>query len=308
MQTHNPVEWLKQFNKARQNGHGFRELRKLIYEQTFVAVMNKGYVVNDKTVHLDSSSKSQFSEFIYKPIVLPNNEEKIGNNKVSVIEADCIETARLLSNAGFNVCMLNMANRRNPGGGVMNGAGAQEENIFRRSNLLTSLYCYAPYAKDYGLLKDSLFSYPLDKNYGAIYSPNVTIFRSSENTGYQFLENPFDLAIVSVAAMNNPELVSIDNQLFIAPHLEDGVLNKIRTILRVGAKYNHDCLVLSAFGCGAFQNPPHHIAQLFKSVLNEFEFYGRFKLIVFAIIDDHNSRKEHNPDGNVIPFLKTFNV
>jgi hypothetical protein len=26
----------------------------------------------------------------------------------------------------------------------------------------------------------------------------------------------------------------------------------------------------------------------------------------FSIIDDHNSHREHNPDGNILPFLKVF--
>jgi hypothetical protein len=29
---------------------------------------------------------------------------------------------------------------------------------------------------------------------------------------------------------------------------------------------------------------------------------------VFAIIDDYNASKEHNPDGNVAPFADVFNA
>jgi uncharacterized protein (TIGR02452 family) len=64
--------------------------------------------------------------------------------------------------------------------------------------------------------------------------------------------------------------------------------------------------VLSAFGCGAFANPPNHIARLFKEVFLEDEFLGVFKYIVFAIYEDHNSSKAHNPYGNVLPFLEVF--
>jgi uncharacterized protein (TIGR02452 family) len=64
--------------------------------------------------------------------------------------------------------------------------------------------------------------------------------------------------------------------------------------------------VLSAFGCGAFANPPNHVALLFKQVFNEEEFKNHFRLVVFSIIDDHNSRKEQNPEGNVLPFSKVF--
>jgi uncharacterized protein (TIGR02452 family) len=82
---------------------------------------------------------------------------------------------------------------------------------------------------------------------------------------------------------------------------------KIRTILRIAGKYSHDSLVLGAFGCGAFANPPNHIATLFKEVFLENEFSGTFKYVVFSIFEDHNSSLEHNPYGNVLPFFEVFN-
>jgi len=78
---------------------------------------------------------------------------------------------------------------------------------------------------------------------------------------------------------------------------------KIRLILRIGLLHGHDSLVLrytiammehmmhspdtqpkntSAFGCGAFCNPPYHIAQLFWEVI-EHQFFHSFKHICFAI-------------------------
>jgi hypothetical protein len=41
-------------------------------------------------------------------------------------------------------------------------------------------------------------------------------------------------------------------------------------------------------------------------VFEEEEFAGRFRVVVFAIIDDHNSRHAHNPQGNVLPFQAVF--
>ena len=67
-----------------------------------------------------------------------------------------------------------MASRQNPGGGVINGAGAQEETIFRRTNLFKSLYQFAPYAAQYGV-KKCKYQYPMDRNFGGIYSPGITI-------------------------------------------------------------------------------------------------------------------------------------
>jgi len=198
-----------------------------------------------------------------------------------------------------------MASGQNPGGGVLNGSGAQEENLFRRSNLFASLYQFASYAAQYGI-KKSEKQYPLDRNYGGIYSQNVTVFRSSESSGYALLDVPFQTAIVSVAAINRPELQKINGQFQLARQLIEPTKEKMRTILRIAAKHNHNALVLSAFGCGAYCNPPEHIAVLFKEVFAELEFEGRFSMIVFAIISDQNSNRAHNPNGNFEPFRRVF--
>ena len=61
-------------------------------------------------------------------------------------------------------------------------------------------------------------------------------------------------------------------------------------------------LVLSAFGCGAFANPPAHIAKLFHQVMEEPGFKNAFRLIAFAILDGYRTGLRHNPEGNLLPF------
>ena len=65
---------------------------------------------------------------------------------------------------------------------------------------------------------------------------------------------------------------------------------------------NDDSIVVGAFGCGAFQNPPKHIARLFHEVIDEKEFKDKYKLIAFAILEDHNSPR----GGNLQPFIEEF--
>jgi uncharacterized protein (TIGR02452 family) len=261
----------------------------------------------EKSVFLDDSEITKETYFFKKPNHL--NQVTINNKtRFNVIEADCVEVAGLLKNAGYNVCLLNMANRQNPGGGVLGGAGAQEENIFRRSNLFQSLYQFVEYSNQYDVERNLDNSYPLDRNSGGIYSKSVTVFRGSEKNGYCFLQNPFKISVVSVPAINSPQLDFINGQYYITKELIEPSKEKIRTILRICGQFNHDCLILSAFGCGAFRNPPKHMAKLFKEVFNELEFQNRFKIVVFAILDNHNSWKEHNPEGNTLPFLIEFNT
>jgi len=292
------VVWFKQFNTKTRS----KELRSEIFKQTIEIVNSGGYVLNGKEISVDKTEIAAKTEFFDLQFSLQDPEPTGQNTRFSVIEADCLEVAELLLNAGYNPCLLNMASRQNPGGGVVNGAGAQEENLFRRSNLFASLYQFAKYAAQYGVKKNEK-QYPLDSDCGGIYSPDVTVFRSSEKSGYALLDAPFRVSVVSVSALNRPELTE---DLRITDSLVKTAKEKIRTILRIAGKYNHNSLVLSAFGCGAFCNPPEHVAALFNEVFAENEFINRFALVVFAIINDYNSNRTHNPNGNFEPFRKVF--
>jgi hypothetical protein len=40
--------------------------------------------------------------------------------------------------------------------------------------------------------------------------------------------------------------------------------------------------------------------------MEEPEFKNKYKLLLFAILDDHNAKLKHNPDGNYFPFVREF--
>ena len=83
---------------------------------------------------------------------------------------------------------------------------------------------------------------------------------------------------------------------------------KIKTMFDLAIANNNDAIVLGAFGCGAYHNPPSEIAKLFKEVIDNDGYKNKFSKIVFAIIDDKNSYRWHNPEGNLKPFIETFNI
>ena len=221
---------------------------------------------------------------------------------------DCILATRDLVEQGYNPALLNMASLYHPGGGVLQGSSAQEEDLCRRSTLAISLYQFSLPGGRYGDLADMVGvkrraeRYPMDNTYGGIYSPGITFFRGTRDEGYVLLDNPFQAAVISVASLNyNPKhghnSLDADGNI---PEADKPVLKeKIRTILRIGILKGHDSLVLGALGCGAFCTPPAQMARLFHQVLDEEEFRGRFSKIVFAIIDSPSS-------NNFKPFLKEF--
>lgn len=59
--------------------------------------------------------------------------------KVSVKDIDCLIACKQLQDAGNNPVVLNLADILVPGGCVESGSGAQEESIFRRSNITRTL-------------------------------------------------------------------------------------------------------------------------------------------------------------------------
>lgn len=283
-----------------------KPLRARVLQNTFqIASQGRYSTLNQDDVRITGTAEMKDGSRLYQQEIdlsqVPNPNYLTA---IEVWECDCLPAAAALLNAGLNPAVLNMANRQNPGGGAINGAGAQEETIFRRSNIFQSLYQFASYAEQYGLQR-KYPQYPLDRDFGGVYSPGVTVFRADEKAGYALLDDPFRVAFVSVAAMRHPELTPDFQQ--IVPRLVGAAKNKIRTALRIAALHGHDAIVLGALGCGAFRNPPAHVARLFHEVIDEPEFEGRFRRIVFAIIEDHNSTlRPHAPEGNYTPFAREF--
>ena len=217
-----------------------------------------------------------------------------GGTQVLVEKNDCLKAAERLVAEGYNPALLNFANARYPGGGVESGARAQEETICRRSTLVRSLYSFNKYyASKYNFQCASGDLYPISSPFSAIYSPSVTVFR--EGLECDLMENPFNVAVITCAALNlgGKYRIRLTPEGHMPQEAIDITLNKIRTIFRIGLLYGHDSLVLGAFGCGAYKNPPEEIAKLFHEVMGEPEFKDRYKIITFSIIEDHNSRNSN---------------
>ncbi|AVK75548.1 hypothetical protein pqer_cds_1126 [Pandoravirus quercus] len=218
-----------------------------------------------------------------------------------VVRGDCLKAAiALKTERGLNPAVLNMASSRRPGGGYKTGAAAQEENIFRRSNYFLSLE--DPRRID----RQRQWRYPLHGLCG-IYSPSVSVFRGPEDEGYPFLDRPVRLDFIAVPAIVRPQVhVLRDGAQRLGQADADLMRQKIALMLDIALAHKHDSVVLGAFGCGAFGNPPDHVALLFREVLLTDAYRCHFRHICFAIFDDHNARKAHNPRGNVAPFCDVF--
>jgi uncharacterized protein (TIGR02452 family) len=160
--------------------------------------------------------------------------------------------------------------------------------------------------------------YPMDINFGGVYSPCVTFFRHNADSYYALRDETFDCPIITVASLSNREKNSINAITERAYFDETGCLtdegkqieaNKIRTIFRIALENGHDSMVLGAFGCGVFRLNPNEIAGMFHIVMNEPEFKNRFKKLVFAIYEGKPSPRRREPigrDGKFAPFYEIF--
>lgn len=185
---------------------------------------------------------------------------------VTVVNEDCIEVARKLSNKG-KTCVLNMASSKRPGGGVRNGSMAQEEELARRSNLVYGL----PY--EY---------YPLDTD-EYIYTKDVTFFKDK----YYNITSGFDCDVITMAAVNLNR-GHIDSPINVTPKdYEQIMYQKIDNMLFSPQLYGCHNLVLSAFGCGVFKNDPNFVASLFNKIIEKHS--SSYDTICFAILNDRNS-------------------
>lgn len=285
-------------------------LRINIFNETLALIKQGWYIATDGTrVELPSVDKvMEAAEMYTHKICFDNSFDRSIITEIHVEDKDCVQAAQELINVGFNPAMLNLADLYIPGGIVEYGSGAQEENLCRRSNLVQSLYQFSSMRiKQYPTLnlKTHKCQYPMDELYGGVYSGIVTFFRTTEQENSALVPNPYNIPVISVAAINKPQIGR--NGMIVDRDVEI-TLEKIRTIFRIGMIKGHDSLVLSAFGCGAFANPPKHIARLFHQVIEEEEFKNVFKLIEFAILDGYRTGLKHNPEGNLKPFLQEFGL
>ena len=272
-----------------------------------LAIMRQGWYISSggKKVVLPSIGEVMGAAVMYKePVHLLVDPMYPIHTEVYVENKDCVLAAKDLIDAGYNPALLNLADLYTPGGLVEYGSGAQEENLCRRSNLVLSLYQFSrsrvSQYPDLGLVQH-VDQYPMDERYGGIYSGIVTFFRSSESDGSMLLDEPYNIPVISVAALSGPR---IGTDGLMLPEETEITLDKMRTIFRIGIMQGHDSLVLSAMGCGAFANPPAHIAKLFHQVIEEDEFRDKFSLIDFAILDGYRTGLRHNPEGNLLPFQR----
>ena len=276
-----------------------KEEKIAVYKNTIYLAKKGSYISpNGDEVSINDFDDKMIdgTKFYGKKVQINHQDLPRYETEIKVINIDCLYEAKEMIDKGLKPAVLNMASFHTPGGGVLKGSSAQEEDIFRRSNIFKSLYQFSSIGLEFGI-EQREERYPLQMNFGGIYTPSVTVFKGGKDVDYQLLEKPFHVDVITLAAVKNPPL---DNGKIVS-WAEITIKNKIRQILDIALENGNDSLVLSAFGCGAYGTPPEQMAMFFADVLASEEYQGLFKVIHFA-----STNGQHNPNGNIVPFKKVF--
>ncbi|WP_454782428.1 TIGR02452 family protein [Legionella sp. WA2022007384] len=221
--------------------------------------------------------------------------------KISVSTNDSLTEARIQTQkTGETQVVVNFANAYHVGGVFQYRRGSQEEDIARRTNWSFTI-------KDDDLQDAHHYSPGMSRlingEDGRVYfNPSqLTLIRDSDGT----LLNPqsndgtiFSFFELRAAADDlRRRIFGIPLPFFPHPFNEESMRKKIHAQLDTLVEMNQKNIILGAFGCGAFCNPPDKVAHLYQEILSQNPYKQFFTHIVFAI-------KGNGTDANFKAFQK----
>lgn len=189
--------------------------------------------------------------------------------------------------AGQKVAVHNFASPYKPGGGVLRGAGAQEECLCRCSGLYFCLNrpelekdFYGPHRK----AKNPIGSADI------IYTPAVTVFKTDIAKPELMDEAAwYEVDVITCAAPDlrvKRSVQEIRKDITPTVKVSDRELleihkKRLSRILDVAVLNGAEVALLGAFGCGAYQNKPEVVARAAKEVIAD--YLHAFKTVEFAV-------------------------
>lgn len=219
------------------------------------------------------------------------------NTIFQVINCSTIQAIiQLHENNTEKIGVLNFASAKNPGGGVLSGAQAQEESLARSSALYPCLVIKNHYydihrATHYEINGEIVPRTALYTD-NMMYSPQVPFFKNDKG---KYFSKPICVDVLTSPAVNAGVVRRQEQKN--APLIEQTLTLRMEKMLALFAKNECVDLILGAWGCGVFQNNPQEIATLFEKTLKH-TFKNTFRKIVFAIYSDE--------DKMINPFQKAF--
>lgn len=257
-----------------------REDRIKVFQDTIA------WIESDKDLQ-EAVTTAKKKTKIYWENDYPVIERKETDTEIAVTGDRSYQAAMRLKreNPKAKVAVLNFANAFHAGGGVVNGASAQEECLCRTSTLYPLLYRRT--------LRDSFYKHHYDLNTAKasdslIYTEDVVICKTDEDLPKRMDKK--DWTKVDVITMAAPDL-RLKSNMHAAIIGTGTIMNNAELfgyhvkraihMMTVAAHKGADILVLGAFGCGAFENDPEVVAKAYKTAIEVFP--KAFSKIEFAV-------------------------
>lgn len=237
------------------------------------------------------------SEKLKLAVSIEYRKEQLDNIDISICRKTNTPCKYKMSSYGADVmpfynrvgqlCILNFASSKNPGGGFESGAMAQEEALCYASNLCD---CLKKHMSFYEYNREHLNKSQYSD--GIIYTKDVLFFRNKFNN-----VNPQFADVITCAAPNWGASRRIGVTL---KENNETMSRRIEQVLKVAIANENRILVLGAFGCGVFKNDPNYVAKEMFRLLKTEGYDEYFEEIIFAMND--------NKGENVEAFKNTFNL
>lgn len=220
-----------------------------------------------KFLDLEKTYYNIVDKIILGTAILINPINKIkqsNNNKISITSDNVVDV--MINNE--NSCVLIFASAKKPGGGVVNGAIAQEEDI----SLASTWYFQAKNAKDFYQEKHASAL-----NTDKILYANGLILKDT----YGHDIKPVDIKFLACAAPNinglkNQGLQIKDEELY------KEVAHRINKIIHTINDLKIKTCILGAFGCGVFGLSSEKVATIFRDEIKNLNINTN---IIFSIKD-----------------------
>lgn len=270
---------------------------KIIAERT-LQILEEGHYLPQGKDLVDVKNQIKHSvdgTFTVSPDEFDTLEVNRKETETTVQFKNCTTIEALLDekDTGLKTCLLNFASAKNPGGGFLGGASAQEESLARSSSL------YASLIKD-----DIMYTYNrgqstyLYSDY-MIYSPDVLFWM---NDAGDFLNQPVISDVLTAPAPNKGAMLQ-NNRPDQLLELESVFWMRMDKMLRLAASQKVECLILGAWGCGVFRNDPEFVATCFGKLLNK-NYASVFQKVIFAVYDRSKSQESFQAFQKAFGHLK----
>jgi uncharacterized protein (TIGR02452 family) len=240
-----------------------------------VKIIDQGFYTNNKGQSIDTK--------LYTPeelaTLLGSLSPASSQAKIEVTGETSLEAAkRLTDESNEKVICLNFASAKNPGGGFLGGAQAQEESLARSSGLYASLITQQQFYDFHRQQGNLLYSDHM------IYSPAVPVFRSDDGG---LLEQPYALSFITSPAPNAGAIAK--NTPSRSKEVHATLQKRGAKVLALAVSLGYKRIILGAWGCGVFRNSPNEVAGIFGELL-EGQFKNQFEQVTFAVFD--NSKEQ----------------